>query len=175
MAFNLKEKKGSTIVEVLVSVIIIGIVSVYGLSFFSSAYKHSVDSRDYSFVLHDLVRKMEMVKGGGYPNPDATNINYYPPATSVISQGDNDKTTYDFKVDKLLRDNCQVHYTCRVYLDERTIEGHTYRFGMQIVCEASWPWNNGQTLYPATIPADKNKITLVTYVAEPKNNNIGEF
>jgi|GEM_PF-6696126 len=166
MVSNLKKQKGTTIVEVLVAVIIIGIVSVYGLSFFSSAYKHAQDSKDYSFVLHDLVRKMEMVKGGG-DYPTVEDNNFYPTAKSTINQGTTDRTTYDFKVDKILRDDCKVHYTCHVHPDNRTTsDGITHHVGTQIVCEASWPWNNGETSFPNALLAEKNRIILVTYISQ---------
>jgi type II secretory pathway pseudopilin PulG len=161
MVFNLKGKRGSTIVEVLVSVIIIGIVSVYGLSFFSSAYKHSVDSKDYSFVLHDLVRKMEMVKGGGYPS--ATNGNYYP--FSTISE---DGTRFDFKRDKELREGCTVRYTCEADVD--TDGSHNFSNSARITLRAEWPIDN-----PDFAPGDRNTITLVTYIAAPRDNNIERF
>ncbi len=171
MVSNLKKQKGTTIVEVLVSVIIIGIVSVYGLSFFSSAYKHSVDSKDYNFVLHDLVRKMEMVKGSQYDGyPAASDNNYYPPnPNSPVNIPNNDQTIYDFKVEKTLREGCRVHYTCRVFVDEGT--SLNYRFGTRIVCEATWPWATGETFSNAAgVLANKNKITLVTYTANRWKN-----
>jgi len=168
MIFNLKKQKGSTIVEVLVSVIIIGIVSMYGLSFFSSAYKHAQDSKDYDFVLHDLVRKMEMVKAGGYPT--ATTPDYYPPVLlgGPINSGNNDETIYDFKVDKILRNNCKVHYTCKVWVDSATVNGHNDEFdnSAKVVVEASWPWPEGQETFPEAQLTNKNRIFLVTYMSK---------
>lgn len=174
MLFNSKKQKGSTIVEVLVSVIIIGIVSVYGLSFFSSAYKHTQDSKDYNFVLHDLVRKMEMVKAGGYPGEFVVvaDENYYPPAggssgsINHIKLSDNDQVIYDFKVDKILRKDCKVHYTCSVFVDSRTISGVTEKFdnSTRVVVSGTWPWPESETAY--TNMTGKNEIVLVTYMAE---------
>ena len=171
MLFNLKKQKGSTIVEVLVSVIIIGIVSVYGMSFFASAYKHALDSKDYDFILHDLVRKMEMVKAGG--RPLVSDDNYFPPVPSSagqINSGNNDKTIYDFKVDKDLRKNCKVHYTCKVYANSRTENGVTDNFdnSTQIVVEATWPWPTMGTpnFDDENEQKKKNKIVLVTYMSD---------
>lgn len=167
MSFNSKKQKGSTIVEVLISVIIIGIVSVYGMSFFASAYKHTLDSKDYNFILHDLVRKMEMVKGGGCPT--ATDTDYYPPANNDPNQlklSNNDQTIYDFKVDKILRHNCRVHYTCSVFVNSRTIGAVTENFdnSTKVVLSATWPWPEGETTF--TNMTDKNEIVLVTYMTE---------
>lgn len=160
MKFNVKGEKGSTIVEVLVSVIIIGIVSVYGLSFFSSAYKHSVDSRDYSFISHDLVRKMEMVKGGRYPS--ATNPNYYP-----FDTASEDGTRFDFKIEKKLRNRCIVHYTCEAFVD--TDGTNTFNNSARIVITATWPWaTEGAYSNSSGALADKNKMVLVSYIAREK-------
>ena len=160
MMFNLNKQKGSTIVEVIVSVIIIGIVSVYGMSFFASAYKHARDSKDYSFILHDLLRKMEIVRGGDYPM--FSSENYYP--TPITAS--NDKTMYDFKVDKILRNNSKVHYTCSVFVDSRTISGVTDNFdnSTKVVVAATWPWPESETAY--TDMTDKNEIVLVTYMSK---------
>lgn len=171
MLFDLKKQKGTTIVEVLISVIIIGIVSMYGLSFFSSAYKHAQDSNDYNFILHDLVRKMEMVKGGGYPGEFVvgTDGDYFPQAVSEINLGNNDEEIYDFKVSKVLRENCRVDYTCRVSVDVGMVDGHIENFqnSARVECEATWPWADGEAhSNAAAVLANKNRITLVTYMAE---------
>lgn len=163
MAFNLKEKKGSTIVEVLVSVIIIGIVSVYGLSFFSSSYRLAMDSKDYSFVLHDLVRKMEMIKGGNYPNIDSND--YYPIGSAE------DGSRFDFKLAKNLRDGCSIRYTCETFVDTKGTPGSTSEekfFGStKIELKAEWPMEFDSE--------DRSTITLVNYIARRSDTNIKEF
>ena len=160
MAFNMKKEKGSTIVEVLISVIIIGIVSVYGLSFFSSAYRVSTDSKDYSFISHDLVRKMEMVKGGRYPV--ATSSNYYP-----FDTPSEDGTRFDFKIEKKLRNRCIVHYTCEAFVD--TDGTNTFNNSAKIVITATWPWaTEGAYSNTASALADKNRMVLVSYIAREK-------
>ena len=177
--FSLKKSKGTTIVEVLVAVIIIGIVSMYGLSFFSSSYRISVDSKDYSFVLHDLVRKIEMIKSGDYP-PNITDAdgNCYPGSTDPATtspNSTNDSTIFDFKVDKRIRRDCNVHYICKAYVGHRTEGGHVENFfgSTRVECEATWPWPDGFS-YSAAAAANRNRITLITYISEP-NGSIGEF
>lgn len=172
MVSNLKKQKGSTIVEVLISVIIIGIISIYGLSFFTSAYRVSIDSREYGFVFQDLVRKMEMIKGGQYPPTitDAATHDCYPNNPgNLIYEGNRDRDVYDFKIDKNLRDDCRIHYTCRAYVDT-DVNGHHIDNCTQVIITAEWPFDN-----PDFAPADRNRLTLMTYIASPKNNNIGEF
>ena len=71
--FKLKKSKGTTIVEVLVSVIIIGVVSMYGLSFFSSSYRFATDSEEYNLILHGLINRMEIAKASVYKT-DSTNF-----------------------------------------------------------------------------------------------------
>ncbi|WP_372519155.1 type IV pilus modification PilV family protein [Candidatus Ruminimicrobiellum ovillum] len=160
MVSNLKKQKGTTIVEVLVAVIIIGIVSVYGLSFFSSAYRVSIDNKDYSFISHELVRKMEMVKGGGYPS--ATNPNYYP--FDITSE---DGTRFDFKIEKKLRDRCIVHYTCESFVD--TDGTNTFNNSARIVITATWPWaTEGSYSNSSSALAKKNRMVLVSYIAKEK-------
>jgi type II secretory pathway pseudopilin PulG len=158
MLFNLKKQKGSTIVEVIISVIIIGIVSVYGMSFFASAYKHARDSKDYSFILHDLLRKMEIVRGSNYPG--ASREKDYRPLP--ITSG-NDEDRYDFLVDKVLRNNCKVHYTCSVFVDSGTINDN-FDNSTKVVVAATWPWPEDEHAYADADKVDKNEIFLVTYM-----------
>lgn len=184
---NLKKSKGTTIVEVLVAVIIIGVVSVYGLSFFSSSYKYEVDSKDYDIVLQNLVRQIEMIKGSEYKiNPgnrytteansdlrDSEHYRYYAyPERITDSESETVPTSYtkfNFLTEgheKRIKRDCIVRYYCRLYTNKRE-DVSTRRFygSTRVVCEATWPWKEGYH-YSSSEEARKNKITLVTYVAD---------
>lgn len=181
--FNFKKSKGTTIVEVLVSVIIIGIVSMYGLSFFSSSYRFATDSKDYHFVLQEMVRKMEMVKGSKYQKVMDSHYSYdydtvsdyielryetantnpdkvYPSGISSGTTGYySDKLHFDFKWPKLIRTGCEVEYFYESYENvykKGTSKEEKFFGSTKIVLRAEWP--KGSLV--------KNKITLVTYVAD---------
>ena len=186
---NLKKSKGTTIVEVLVAVIIIGVVSVYGLSFFSSSYKYEVDSKDYDIVLQNLVRQIEMIKGSEYKinpggNPytagvnsdlrDDRNCRYYAyPEGITDSESETVPTSYtkfNFLTEgheKRIRRDCIVRYYCRLYTNGEQSSSISRKFpgSTKVVCEATWPWKEGYH-YSKVEEARKNKITLVTYVAK---------
>lgn len=165
--FRLQKSKGTTIVEVLIAVIIIGIVSMYGLSFFSSSYKYEVDSKDYDLILQNLVRQMEIAKGAEYQHENATGfINSkerdYP--GGIIGPGGNSSASLYFKNFNFLskgakvelRNGCSVSYGYKEY--ENLHGGEKFYGSTKLVCEAEWP---------EEIADDKrNKITLVTYVAD---------
>jgi len=59
----LRKKEGLTIVEVLVSVVLLSIVSVYGLAFFAATWRLNVESRDYAYIMKKLENYVEAGKG----------------------------------------------------------------------------------------------------------------
>lgn len=170
--FSLKKDKGTTIVEVLVAVIIIGIVSMYGLSFFSSSYKYEVDSKDYDLILQNLVRQVEIGKGAVYEEGHSSILGAdryrlalahprkYPYGMVNVGSTANPLHCKNFNflsnnARVKLREGCTVIYD---YTEEENVSGPDAFFGtIRIVCEAQWP--------EEVAASKRNKITLVTYVA----------
>ena len=168
--FSLKKDKGTTIVEVLVAVIIIGILSMYGLSFFSSSYKYEVDSKDYDLILQNLVRQVEIGKGIEENHSTVAGVDKYrlalahprkyPGGITDVGSTANPLHCKNFNflsnnAKVKLRDGCTVIYNYREYENK---SGSDEFFGtIRIVCEAQWP--------EEVAASKRNKITLVTYVA----------
>ena len=59
-----------------------------------------------------------------------------------------------------------------MYLDGKDSEH--FNGCAKVICEATWPWADGVAYSPAEA-VNKNKITLVTYIAEPKNGTFERF
>ncbi|MBO7612180.1 MAG: prepilin-type N-terminal cleavage/methylation domain-containing protein [Elusimicrobia bacterium] len=170
--FSLKKSKGTTIVEVLIAVIIIGIVSMYGLSFFSSSYKYEVDSKDYDLILQNLVRQIEIAKGVEYQEGHPGLNRYregldhprkYPGGIVNMGSASNPLHYKNFNflsnnAEVELRKGCTVIYNYEEF--ENSANGGTEKFfgSTKIVCEAQWPKE-------ITNVSKRKKITLVTYVA----------
>ena len=174
--FRLQKSKGTTIVEVLIAVIIIGIVSMYGFSFFSSAYKYEVDSKDYDLILQNLVRQIEIAKGAVYQesHPDVGRYTEglgdhprkYPGEITTTGSTSNPfhYKNFNFLSDDAkvkLREGCTVIYNYREYENVRSSGPmilERFYGSTKIVCEAQWPEE-------ITNASKRNKIILVTYVA----------
>ncbi|MBQ3834794.1 MAG: hypothetical protein II816_04700 [Elusimicrobia bacterium] len=58
----LKNIKGLSLSEVLVSISIVMILSVYGLSFFDAAWKYRSENDEYQTVLNNVVSNLESSK-----------------------------------------------------------------------------------------------------------------
>ena len=171
--FGLKKSKGTTIVEVLIAVIIMVIVSMYGLSFFSSSYKYEVDSKDYDIILQNLVRQIEIAKGAEYQEGHSGLNKYkegldhprkYPGGIANTGNASSNSLHYknfnflSNKAEVELRRGCTVIYNYEEF--ENSANGGTEKFfgSTKIVCEAQWPRE-------ITNVSKRKKITLVTYVA----------
>ncbi len=159
--FKFKKSKGTTIVEVLVSVIIIGVVSMYGLSFFSSSYRFATDSEEYNSILQGLINRIEIAKASVYQTDNTgfeerykkRNKHDYPSGIN----GSN-AANFGFKKEEQLRTGCTVVYSYTAYENAYPNTGAiTERFygSTKMVFKAEWPKGSGF----------KNKIEVVTYVA----------
>lgn len=181
--FNSKKNKGTTIVEVLVSVIIIGIVTMYGMSFFSSSYRFATDSKDYSLILQEMTRKMEIAKGARYVSVginveegyyesqeeyiedkfERYGTRAYPDGIRANATGQySDRLHFDFKMNRAIRTGCTVEYTYIEYDDTNPSGTENFYGSTKIILTAEWPRE--------VITALRNKITLVTYKTRPWNS-----
>ena len=171
---DFKKTKGSTIVEVLVAVIIIGVVSVYGLSYFSSSYKYELNSKDYNLILENLVRQIEIAKGAVYQQGTTVGIGQYTTPLAhprrypggIVDTGavanPLHRNNFNFLSNNArvtLRRGCTVIYNYNEFENAVDLAGTANFFGStRIVCEAQWP---------EEVAANRrNRITLVTYVAK---------